>query len=102
MIANWLRALNRRLPFAGRRSSKATQSQRLPYRLQWELLEDRVAPAVTANLNAGLLTVTLGAASDTATLTGLIAAGTTIGVTGSSYGGPASFTGVTAITVTGT
>ena len=64
-----------------------------------EALEDRVTPAVTASLNAGLLTVTLGDFNDTAIIAGVNAGGTTVRVTRSDGNTLGPFAGVTAITV---
>lgn len=61
-----------------------------------EGLESRTLFAVTASLTAGSLTVTLGAASDTATLTGTSAAGRDIQLAGTGFT-TASFSGVSAI-----
>jgi hypothetical protein len=105
MLAQWLRSLCRLLAVRGRPNREARKSKRPYYRLSGELLEDRVAPAVGATFVGGLLTVTLGAANDTATLTGTLAAGTTINVTGTggfntTYGPAATgASAVTAITV---
>jgi hypothetical protein len=65
-----------------------------------ESLEGRATPAVTAALNAGVLTVTLGAASDTATVTGTDAGGAAFDVTGTGIATPEPFTGVASIVVT--
>src|SRR5262249_35022818 len=62
------------------------------------ILEQRWLPTVTANLVSGTLTVTLGAAGDTATLTGTTTAGTTIQVAGTGFT-TNIFSPVTAITV---
>jgi hypothetical protein len=105
MLAQWLRSLYRPLAVSGRPNREARKSKWPSYRLSGEVLEDRVAPAVGATFVGGLLTVTLGAANDTATLTGTLAAGTTINVTGTggfntTYGPAATgATAVTAITV---
>lgn len=67
-----------------------------------ERLEDRATPAVTATRDAaGLLTITLTAAGDSATITGTNSGGTAIDVTGTGLA-TASFTAVTAVGVTGT
>jgi hypothetical protein len=67
-------------------------------RFRVEPLEDRVTPAVTAALNGGTLTVTLGAANDTATVTGTTAGGTDLQVAGTGFT-TQTFNGVTALVV---
>ncbi len=67
-------------------------------RFRVEPLEDRVTPAVTAALNGTTLTVTLGAANDTATITGTTAGGTDLEVTGTGFT-TQTFNGVNALVV---
>ena len=68
--------------------------------LRVEPLEDRAVPAVTTAFApaTGLLTVTLSAPNDAATITGLEAGGTKIEVTGGAA--PETFDGVTSVVVT--
>ncbi|MBN9518031.1 hypothetical protein J0H58_05855 [bacterium] len=67
-------------------------------RFRVEPLEDRVTPAVTAALNGTTLTVTLGAASDTATITGTTAGGTDLEVAGTGFT-TQTFNGVNSLVV---
>ncbi len=82
---------------AGRTATRAKTRSRLPLHL--EFLEDRQAPAVTASLTAGLLTVNFGATGDTGTVTGTAPTGSAISVTGTGLVATA-FTGVSSIAVT--
>jgi len=78
------------------------QRRPLPFRSRprIELLEDRSVPAVIASQDgAGIVTVTLNAASDSATLVGTGAAGTTLDVTDNVAASTQSFSGVTGIRV---
>ena len=56
-----------------------------PRRWNFELLEDRVTPAVSTTLSAGILTVNLSAASDTAFITNT-STGINVGITASASG----------------
>lgn len=68
-------------------------------RFRVEPLEDRTTPDVTAAFAAGTLTVTLGAAGDTAVVTGTASGGTDLEVTGTGIVTPQDFPGVTAVVV---
>src|SRR5262245_26043491 len=81
-----------------RRDPKRGPDARPTFRPMLEQLEDRQAPAVTAGLSSGLLTVTLGAASDGATITGTAVGGSNINVVGTGLAST-NFTGVTSISV---
>ncbi len=97
-----VRAAVRRLLTSAFRPAAAPESRRLsPLGAALEQLEDRATPAVTTSFADGLLTVTLGASGDTATVTGTAAAGTSISVSGTGYSGEA-FSNVSAINVGGT
>src|SRR5437660_2386871 len=89
--SRWLRALLSKKP-------STTVARVRGRRLKLELLEDRLAPAVHLIFAAGVLTVQLDAANDSATLTGTTAAGSDITVSGTSLA-PTPVTGVTDITV---
>jgi hypothetical protein len=86
------------LPFTSRSSGGYRKPQSPRYRPQLDILEDRLAPSVTAGLSGGTLTVTLGAAGDYATLTGTTTVGNSIQVAGTGFA-TTTFGGVTALTV---
>src|SRR5947209_1797244 len=100
MVRNWWQRLFPRQTHSSKRAFRkaAKRFERPRLAPQVERLEDRLAPAVTAVLNAGTLTVTLGAAGDTATLTGTTTAGSDIQVAGTGFAAT-TFSGVTAVTV---
>jgi hypothetical protein len=89
--------LNRERLGAAKRGSRHRPSTRPRRpRLCLELLEDRLTPKVTFSLSGSTLLVTLGAASDAATITGTSTAGS---VTASGTGAKTqTFTGLTVIT----
>src|SRR5262245_28741638 len=83
-------------------SSRGTAMRRgSSFRPCLEALEVRLTPTVSASYDplTQCLNVTLNQAGDAATLTGTAAA--TVGVAGTNYAGPASFTQVNNIKVSG-
>ncbi len=73
-------------------------SKKSRYYSRIEPLESRIAPAVTASLAAGVLTVTLGSGSDSATISGTDATGHNLAVAGTGLS-LTSFTSVTKVIV---
>lgn len=93
-FTNWVRNRNRAYGLGDAR--KPMQRPRLGM----ELLEDRTTPTISANLNAGVLTVALSG-NDNATVGGLASNGTTIAVSGNGFP-QQNFSNVTSIVVNDT
>jgi autotransporter-associated beta strand protein len=89
-IGNWVRSWKR---------SQTPKTIRRP-RLGMEHLEDRTTPAISATVNAGVLTVSLSG-NDNVTVGGLSAAGTDIDVVGNAFP-QQNFSGITGIVVNDT
>lgn len=105
MTPRWPQSLSQLLPGMlrpknqSRRGTKQASASSPRSRPGVEALEDRVTPAVTATQNgAGLLTVTLGSANDSATIRGTSAGGSAIDVIDGASN-TQSFTGVTGISI---